>query len=296
MILEDQTPLAELDAQVRQALRSGDESSLDVMGYGEISLVLGLSTREGRFACKRLPPFRDQAQFDGYATAFGDYLEALRRGGVHVPASELVSIASPEGGFAVYVVQRVLDPEGLLPRVFRREPQRIGEWVGRIADLVERAVSPQVGIDGQISNWALDPTSPSGLAFLDVTTPLLRDADGRERLDVGIFLASLPWALRPIVRRFMLRSILDKYYVPRGVLLDLLGNLEKERVAGAIPELLADVGSRFSPAITADEVKKYYADDASTWALLLRLRRMDRGWQHLWGRTYPFLLPRDIER
>ena len=50
--------LRRLEDLVEAALSSGDERSLPVLGYGEISLVLSWPPGDGRFACKRLPPFR----------------------------------------------------------------------------------------------------------------------------------------------------------------------------------------------------------------------------------------------
>ncbi|MCZ7529011.1 MAG: hypothetical protein M5U31_00875 [Acidimicrobiia bacterium] len=44
-----------LEDEVAHALETGDVSGLEILGYGEISVVVALETDEGRFACKRLP-------------------------------------------------------------------------------------------------------------------------------------------------------------------------------------------------------------------------------------------------
>jgi hypothetical protein len=107
----------------------------------------------------------------------------------------------------------------------------------------------------------------------------------------------LPWALRGTVRRFLLQSILDKYYSPRGVLVDLLGNLIKEGVSRWLGLGLEIVNTKIEPAIDEAEVRRYYREDAGMWALLQRLRRMDRMWQRrVRRRQYPFLLPGKVER
>lgn len=155
-------------------------------------------------------------------------------------------------------------------------------------------VDARHGLDAQLSNWVLDGER---LAYLDLSTPLLRDDAGADRLDRAVFMASLPWLLRPLAARFLLDDILAKYFDRRGVLLDLLGNLHKERLERLIAPFLEVIGDRVSPAIDAAEVTRYYRGDARSWALLQRLRRLDRAWQRrVRRRPYPFLLPGRIAR
>jgi uncharacterized protein (DUF2236 family) len=107
----------------------------------------------------------------------------------------------------------------------------------------------------------------------------------------------VPWALRGAVRRFALGAILDKYYDRRGALLDLAGNLHKERLAQLLPEVLEAANRVVEPPITDEEAERYYRDDARMWELLQRLRRADRWWQRtVRRRRYPFLLPGSIAR
>jgi hypothetical protein len=135
------------------------------------------------------------------------------------------------------------------------------------------------------------------LVYLDVTTPLLEDEMGRQRLDLGLFLASLPWAMRAPVRRFLLDEILSHYRSPRPALVDAVANLHKERLPSAIPALLEAANAVVDPPIWADEARTYYRQDALMWEVLQRLRRADRWWQRrVRRRRYPFLLPGTIER
>jgi hypothetical protein len=155
-------------------------------------------------------------------------------------------------------------------------------------------VDPLVGLDAQLSNWAwIDGRA----VYFDVTTPLLRRPDGSTELDTGVFLASLPWALRSPVRRFVLPGILARYHDARTVVLDLAANLLKERLDPAIPVLLDLVRDRVEPTISEEEVRKDYAGDARTWAALQAARRIDRRWQRtVRRRDYPFLLPGRVDR
>ncbi len=282
--------VAALDTQVRHALATGDQTALEVLGHGEISLVVALEAEEGRFACKRLPRFADDASLARYATVFDDYLAALVAAGIEVVPSELVRVPGPE--VIAYCVQPALDAGSLGPVIAGGDDA--DDFLGEVVAATAGAVGERLGVDAQISNWARVDGS---LVYLDVTTPLLRDDTGAERADLGLFLASLPWALRGPVRAFLLDDILRTYYDPRRVLLDLTANLLKERLDAAVPSTLAAVNTVVDPPMTADEVRAYYARDARMWGLLQRLRRIDRRWQrHVRRRTYPLLLPPDIDR
>lgn len=290
MKLPDLDRLAQLEASVATALSTGAPDTLDVLGYGEISTVLRF---EG-FAVKRLPPFATQASVDAYRAAFERYLQELRARGVNVLDSEVVNVPRADG-MGLYCIQPLLPKEALLEAHLRTcdtaEAVRI---FNVLLDRILGAVGPRLGLDGQLPNWVWVDGAPR---YLDVTTPMLRDEQGREVLDVDVFLASLPWLLRGLVKRFMVRDILDKYYQPRGVVLDLLGNLYKSRLEALLPAFLAAANERVTPKLTGREVWKYYVDDAKTWSLLLALRRLDRWWQRtIRRRTYPFLLPGHIER
>ena len=99
------------------------------------------------------------------------------------------------------------------------------------------------------------------------------------------------------MRRFLLRAILDKFYELRGTLVDLLGNMYKERLGHLVPAFVESANRVVSPPINVREAESYYRADARLWALLQALRRTDRWWQRrLRRRPYPFLLPGRIVR
>jgi hypothetical protein len=284
-----------LERRVADALATADPSGLEVLGYGEVSAVLALRFDSGGVACKRLPPFPGERAFDAYRSCFEASLGALDGGGIPVLPTSLRRVSPPGEPVVAYVVQPLLERGALLPARMAREPEAWGlEQVDHVMELSLAYVSPTRGMDAQLSNWAV---VGGRLAYLDVTTPLLRDGEGRERLDVDVFLASLPWALRGFVKRAALRRILDAYYSPRGVVRDLLANLVKEGLGDRLPALVAASARRLDPPLTVDEVRRHYARDARTWRLLQRLRRLDRAWQRrVRRRPYPFLLPGPVER
>lgn len=287
--------LRALDQRFAEALATGDESGLDVLGYGEISTVVSVHVEGGHAACKRLPLFDSRERFDAYASQFGVYLDRLRAAGITVVDSALQTVPQEGGTLAVYCVQPVLDADGMGPALLERATE--GEALEVFAALFDRvmaAVDAGTGLDAQLSNWA---RIDGAYTYLDVTTPMLRDSEGRDQLDAAVFLASLPWLIRGSVRRLLLRDILDTYFQPRRVVLDFLGNLHKERLTEHLPAFLAHANARLDEPLTEDEVAAYYRSDARTWELLLRLRRADRFWQRrVRRRPYPFLLPGPIER
>lgn len=292
MITDDE--LLALEREVGHAFARQDVAGLRVLGYGEISLVLGWPTEEPRWACKRLPPFADAGQAARYARTLERYVGLLRARGVQVLDTEVRQVPLAGGAVAVHCVQPVLPATSLATSVVRGDPPRAATVLGEVVDHILAVTDDEVGFDAQLSNWA---DSDGGLVYLDITTPLVRGTDGREELDTDLFLASLPWVLRWPVRRFVVPGILERYHRPRTVVLDLAANLLKERLGEHIPAVLAAAGDRIEPRLTEDEVRADYRSDARTWGALQAVRRADRAWRlRVRRRSYPFLLPERIER
>ena len=286
----DPDVLAQLESDVVAHL-SGDYSvHLDVLGYGEISTVLRAEGLNGPVAAKRLPRMT-RSQLSAYSEILSRYLYDLQARGVRPVDSAVFSVGSDP--FRPYCVQP-LQPLLLVDELRTADSETIDRRVQQLVGIVVGAVDGWLGLDGQISNWAVDGDE---LLYIDVTTPLVRDTAGKDELDTDLFIASLPWALRGSVRRFLLDEILSHYYDPRAVLLDMAGNLTKERLPQVIEPLLRATNRVVSPPITTDQATKYYRTDARMWELLQRLRQADRWWQKTARRrTYPFLLPGAIER
>lgn len=292
--LVTQAELESLEAHVDAALRSGDDSGLRVLGYGEISLVLGWPFEAPVVACKRLPVFPTRGRYDAYASAIDDYLVSLHRGGIDVVETEIHSVERSDG-IAAYAVQPALSAETLAVNVLAGADPRAGHaMVEALVDAVVGALTPSLGVDSQVSNWAW---VDGKLRYLDVTTPIIWAEDGRPRMDVSLLTKSLPWLLRGGVRRFVVPGILDRYRTMRLVLVDLCANLIKERLDDWMPLFIEATGRHSDPPITEEECRKYYLADARLWEILLRVRRLDRAWQlRVRGRPYPYLLPKQVWR
>ena len=287
--------LGELEAAVRHALVTYDDSALEVVGYGEITTVVEWTAGGEPVACKRLPGLADEAAFESYKDGVERYIAQLSTTGVEVPDTVVQHASAADGTVTAYCVQTVLPSSSLVPRVMHeRGHDEATSVFEAIVASVEATVTDRVGLDAQLSNWAWHD---GRLRYFDISTPFLRDEHGREAFDVELHIASVPWALRGLVRAFFLDTILDKYYTNRGALLDLLGNRIKERLGGLLPAFVEVANRVVSPPFTVAEIEKYYRCDARLWALLQALRRADRWWQHsVRRRPYPFLLPRDLPR
>ncbi len=287
--------LTELEAVFQQAFRTGDADRLEVIGAGEILPVVGWETPEGPIACKRLPPFRDRRRLTAYAAVFHDYLEALVDAGVSVVPTTLVTPSGLGEAPTAYAVQPRLDEAEMLPVLLEKaEPGLTVELFDQILATLDRVLERGIGLDSQLSNWA---RHNGALVYLDVTTPFLRDEKGAHRLDASTFTMSLPWIIRGLFTGSVSKLIMDAYFVRRTVVLDLLGNLIKERLRSLIPIGLERANRLFEESITREDVEQHYARDARLWALIQRLRRWDRTWQlKVRRRPYRQLLPEPIKR
>ena len=286
--------LGSLDALVDEALSAGNEERLPTLGYGEISLVLGWPEGSPRFACKRMPAFPSRAAFEAYRRTLDDYVAALAAAGIAVVPTEMRGVARGDGTVVGYVIQPILDAATLAPKILHgADPGKGHPAVAAIVAAAAETVTPRVGLDAQLSNWAWDE---SGLSYLDVSTPMLWDENGRSLLDLEPLAQAYPAILRPPLRRIVAPKILDGYRDLRSVYLDLCGNLLKERLDRWLDPFLAEIDGRLPERLTRKDVERYYRSDARLWAVLLRLRRLDRAWRLRTGRTYPFLLPGPIER
>ena len=279
--------LAALDATVDAAIERGGPAGLRILGFGEITLVLGWPPERPVFAVKRLPAFGDLAAAERYAALVEEYLAALRAQGVEVVDTAVCPLGAPDG-VHVYLVQPLVPRERVLSvALASAPPQRAEVLLERLAAAICDAVDARLGLDAQAGNWAVDGDR---LSLFDVSTPLMRSPGGHDLLDMGLFATVYPAALRPALRRIAHR-IASPYHDPRAVLVDVASNLHKERLDPCVPMLLAAAETRVRPAVTWQEVQRYFRRDRALWLTLQRQRRLDRAWQRgVRRRPYPFLL------
>jgi hypothetical protein len=158
----------------------------------------------------------------------------------------------------------------------------------------------ELALDGQLSNWVwLEEGTNFQLYYIDTSTPLYRK-DGQEQLDPELFLQSAPSFLRWLIRLLFLKDVMNRYYQPRQVYIDLAANLYKEQRPDLVP-LTLDIINLHLPndlePLTAREIEKYYKEDKLIWTLFLAFRRADRFLKtKLFRKRYEFILPGKIKR
>jgi hypothetical protein len=294
-----------------------------VLGYGEISTVLEIDTEELRgLACKRMPMFLDVAEVENYLKLYREYIDVLgHQVGLNIASGETLWIRDREHGrVTAYILQEKI-PHGtighqaihtlpkekvlLLIRAVLIELKKVFDFN------TEHRGEIEVGIDGQISNWAItgfNPQKPAleepvKLIYFDTSTPLTRK-NGEEQLDPELFLRSAPSFLVWILRLLFVEDVMTRYYDFRRVAVDLIANFYKEQRSELIPDLIIEVNNilsshgseeEFTP-ITIKEIHSYYREDAMIWRLYLAFRKVDRSLHRLLGRSYPYVLPETIKR
>jgi hypothetical protein len=294
-----------------------------VIGYGEISTVLDIDLGDGaELAYKRMPLFHNMGEVERYQALYEEYTRIMGEEiGIRMVEAE-VAVVHDEAHQreVVYIVQRMLPAESIGHKAMQSLPEdAVHRLVLAVVAELEKVYrfnednreKLELGIDGQISNWAVERLQQGsdslpdeiGLIYVDTSTPLLT-RDGEEQLDPQLFLRSAPSFLVWILELFFLEDVLTRYYDLRKVCIDLMANFYKEQRSELIPGLVALLNDHFAARIEQDgfepftvkEIEAYYREDALIWRLYLAFRKVDRWLHRLFGQHYPYLLPGRIKR
>jgi len=294
-----------------------------VIGYGEISTVIEIGVGESKkLAYKRVPIFQSELEVEHYETLYKEYVQTMgERMGIQVIPSNIARITNERHKrTVVYIVQEKLPGESIGHKAIHQlEVSEINRLVLAVLEELTKVFDfnkhnqgkLELGIDGQISNWAIADfdlnTKALGekinLIYFDTSTPFTRK-DGKELLDGELFLRSAPSFLVWLLRWLFLEDVMTRYYDFRKVSIDLIANFYKEQRPELIPGLVDTVNGffaaqirdgRFKP-LSVEEIKAYYQEDALIWRLYLAFRRIDRSLHSLLGKYYPYVLPGNIKR
>ena len=281
--------LRELDAAVTRTATGRARGELTVLGVGTVTCVV-----EWRgHACRRLPAFHGEARLAAYKDLLERYIGRLRACGIDVVPTSVESLRRDDGKITVYVVQPRLDAALMLRGILRTASTAAAvSYFTRVLDAVEACVTGEVGLDANVTNWAVQD---SRLLFLDVTTPLMRDDSGDDLLDAEVFVAALPAVFRPMARAWFVPGLLDRFFEPRAILLDAIANLEEAGLAQFSEPFLLEANARVPEPIEMDEIVAYRRRGALAWGMIRRALLLEQAWQRGVLRTGdPALLPFDF--
>jgi hypothetical protein len=267
--------LAALEQAVSSALRARDDSTLNVVGRGEVSIALGWPTEAPRFVCKRVTVFTD-SEFDRYASLVDEYVARVRGCGLHAVDTEVMATDHARGVVG-YVVQPMLEPNSFGHRVLAAaEPDVDHPFLGALAESLA-AVSATFSVDAQVTNLSWDGATAT---LVDVGTPFLWTDDGRLRFDMAPFSRMIPAPTRGLAIRDLTKTI-DRWSAPRGVAVDIVANLIREGLTEWVDPMLDALNRRvdLGDPITTHEAQQHYEDDRKTFPRVARLQAVERWWQ-----------------
>jgi Family of unknown function (DUF6206) len=293
-----------------------------VLGYGEISTVFEIQVDGLRdLAFKRMCIFRTPEELQTYVATYAEYNRRLESDiGLRLPAHGYLAFRCEGGRPVFYIIQKKLAPGSIGNNALHYiTPQETNTLFQAILMELNKAwmynrshPETRVGIDGQISNWAIegfDPYKPCLeeeilLSYIDTSTPICYQ-DGVEQLNPELFLRSAPPYLVWILRLLFVKDVMTRYYDARKVIIDLIANFYKEQRPELIPELVVTANEfilsqgallNIQP-IEVKEVEDYYREDEVIWSLYLSMRRFDRFVRKkMLGMDYPYILPGKIKR
>jgi hypothetical protein len=293
------------------ALRVHRPLQRQVMECGEISQVteiIGSSLVNWRHphtgapmpvVYKKMPPFLRRADAEDFVQHYREYNRLLHEEvGIAVPHYDARIVEPAPGVVRIYVVQERVDPGAvchhLLPRLGEEAAARLYRQILReyeklfVYNTQRAANGYQLGLDGQIPNWALaasppDPNDLTGrepLLYLDTNVPMVR-VDGRDVVSTDMYFQGLPGVARWLIKRIDLdRQVMDRYFDLRTIMLDFLGNILVRHRSDLVPRLIQVTNealagpfssARFAP-FTRKEVDRYYRSDVATWRLWRSLK------------------------
>lgn len=301
MLKIDRSMLEKFEAQIEPQALTGAR----VLGYGEISTVFEVDGLAG-VACKRMPLFKTRQAAEIYARQYAGYCDHLKSAGLTLPEDRTEIIEQSGRPVVLYIIQQQLPPERFVHKLIHHlDRDAIEVLIMNVLNRINRvwtfnqSHSPdlQLAIDGQLSNWVF--MESGDLVYIDTSTPLYRIRE-QEQLDPELFLQSAPSFLRWLIRWFFLADVMNRYYDPRQVAIDVAANLYKEQRPDLVPHVV-DLINEHTPAdagpLTVKDIEKYYREDKLIWSLFLGLRRFDRWLKTtLFRQRYEFVLPGNVRR
>jgi hypothetical protein len=280
--------LHEVEDAVCAAIRSHDESALRLLGHGEVSIVLGWPSSAPEHALKRVPPFRSIGRAETYVRACEQNFEILRAAGVGVWPTTLHLVERGDGRAVVYQRQPIADTALMGVNVLRAAaPSEHHPFLEAVVVATKAVVSDRVGFDINAANWLWDGETATQIDF---SSPFLLDDRGTDLLfDTSAFLGEYPAAMRPLLKRELLKLI-RRFTTVEGALNDMVSHFYKERLDQWV-EPMVTIAREHGHVLDVVAAKRMLDDDAKLMPMLLKVKRAQRWWVQHTRRTYDSLLP-----
>ncbi len=277
--------LAELEAAVRIALRERDTAGLNIIGYGELSVVLGYPFDAPRYACKPSSPFTEP-ELDSYTRIIENYIRELTDQGLTVVPTKLMQIERGDR-FVAYQIQPALPAESIGDRVLSAaEPDPEHPLLVALAGMVA-SVTDRVSFDPQLPNWSWDGQCPT---LIDVGTPFFWREDGEPEMDMRPLFRAIPAPLRAFAFRDT-APLLARYKVPRNVAIDVIAQLMRIELDDWIEPAITALNAELDEPIDEAAGRASLADDLKSFPRLKRLQKMERTWStRVRRRSYDYFI------
>ncbi len=305
-----------------------ENAKIDIVGYGEISTVMRLNkkkhvredivTSESMWIWKKMPPFPTKEEVELFLKLYIDYRKILTEDvGILVP-KQTARYFKHDDYYQVYAGQERLNSEGICNTLIKkldvpnanRLLQMILKKLRAVYVFNKTNGVVDIGLDAQLSNWAVVSndgastviTGDEEIMYIDTSSPMIR-IQGIEQINPEIFIKSAASFLRPIIRKFFLKQVLDRYHDMKSVAIDLIANLYKEKRVDLIDGFIKITNEYFKnfkidvKDITRKEIDAYYSNDAFIWKFYQASRKIDRFiTEKLFRKKYLFRIPEKIER
>ncbi|MHA1671315.1 MAG: DUF6206 family protein [Promethearchaeota archaeon] len=313
--------LKKLERSIDTLNPEGGQVPINILGYGEISLVFELVGDPEKLAYKRIPIFDTEKQVKRHIWAYNEYNKILKEDiGLNLPDYDVAWFKDDRNHIQFYCVQEKIPAESVGNRVIHFLPNKdifnlillTMREMKKVWSFAKNNKKIDVGLDGQISNFSVigfDLNSPkidmnTKLYYLDTSTPMFR-INGAEAMEAVLFLKSAPSFLRWLLKALFLEETVGRYYEWRKVAIDLVANFYKEQKPELVPSLINLVNKFFEEEasdfeiepLNLEEIKAYYADDARMWVIFQKVRQFDRLLKtKVFKKRYEFYLPEEIKR
>lgn len=275
--------LARLENKVQIALAQRDMGLLDVVGFGEFSVAFGF----GDHIAKRSPTFTP-AQFGEYKAMIGAYIEHLRAFGITTTATSVESVPRPDGRVTGYLVQPRHAKEAVGTTLLRTaSPDADHPLIVQIGEHVTALRSDTIGIDAQVTNWAL---IDGRAEVFDFGTPIWVVPDGTSKMDMEPFLRMTPAPLRRIVAKAML-DLMKRFLDPTAVLVDAVAGLIREELDDWVNPAITTWSRQVGAPISEAQARASLKEDLRIIPPLKKAQQLQRMYVELRGGTYDFFIP-----